>query len=167
MPATSSEPAKLTDTVTSEPETGSQASTMQSDGQKSPSSVLPSSQVSGATMSPLPQPLTLQLLSQPSPFAVLPSSHSSSGVTVPFPQSVQKFEQPSVGSVLPSSHSSLPSCTSLGKPPAQVTGLPRHAASAAPPLHTSFAPEPPAIDLYAQFWATAQWQFSSPPLVTQ
>jgi hypothetical protein len=42
-----------------------------------------------------------------------------------------------------------------------------HPASAVPFLHTSFAPDPPAISLYAHPSKTEQWQTSSPPLVTQ
>src|SRR4030095_2755424 len=104
---------------------------MQSDGQLSWFSVLPSSQVSLPETLPLPHAGSVQLASQPSMFLVLqkppgqsavvvhvsPSfappeqvsgvSHvSCGGVTVPLPQSVQKPVQPSPSLALPSSHSS-------------------------------------------------------------
>jgi hypothetical protein len=36
-----------------------------------------------------------------------------------------------------------------------------------PVLHTSFAPVPAAIGSYVQPVKSEQWQFSSPPFVTQ
>src|SRR5687768_4301489 len=111
MAETFSDPAKLTSTAKSVPEDGAHVSTMQSAGQKSPSSVLPSSQVSSPTISPLPQPVVRQLASQPSPLTRFASSQVSGAVVVPSPQMVQSFVQPSVGSTLPSSHSSGPSIT--------------------------------------------------------
>ena len=41
------------------------------------------------------------------------------------------------------------------------------AASPVPVLHTSFAPVPPAIDVYTQPVNAEQWQCSSRPFVTQ
>src|SRR4029453_9000550 len=54
--------------------------------QQSPSSVLPSSQVSPAVTTPLPHPVGLQFASQPSPLVGLPSSQASSGASMPSPQ---------------------------------------------------------------------------------
>src|SRR5258705_13353865 len=70
MPATFSEPAKFTDTVKSVPSFGVHASTMQSEGQLSMSSVLPSSQVSAPDTLLLPHAGSVQLASQPTMFLV-------------------------------------------------------------------------------------------------
>src|SRR5262245_1229383 len=78
--------------------------------------LLPSSHISPAVTTPLPQAVTVQLLSQPSPFAPLPSSHTSvRRLTWPSPHvlSLQACRQSSSLFRLPSSHSSSVSTTLL------------------------------------------------------
>src|SRR5262245_23294699 len=90
--------------------------TVQSSLQPSLSVPLPSSHISPAVTTPLPQAVTVQLLSQRSPFAPLPSSHTSvRRLTWPSPHvlSLQACRQSSSLFRLPSSHSSSVSTTLL------------------------------------------------------
>src|SRR5205085_2020582 len=97
--------------------------------QPSPSTVLPSSQVSlfghAAVTIPLPQRVRVQSASHPSPETRFPSSHSSSPdpTALPQPVSVQLASQPSPFVVLPSSHCSPGSIVPL---PQRVTSTKRY-----------------------------------------
>src|SRR5262249_20720565 len=62
------------------------ASKRQAAEQQSPATVFPSSHCSPAVTTPLPQPVSVQLLSQPSPLVWLPSSHASPASVTPLPQ---------------------------------------------------------------------------------
>src|SRR5262245_31315367 len=108
MPATLAEPAKLTVTLRVVPAKVQDAMT-QFDGQLSPFTVLPSSQVS-TPCSRKPSPQTaLWHCAHASALLSLPSSHSSTPVSMkPSPQvaSLHALVQASVLLLLPSSHSS-------------------------------------------------------------
>src|SRR5690242_1964880 len=76
--------------------------------QPSPPIVLPSSQVSPDSMTPLPQTFGSHAFEQPSPSRMLPSSHCSPAWTTPSPHRAtwQATVQSSSFEKLPSSHAS-------------------------------------------------------------
>jgi len=75
---------------------------------------------------------------------------------------VQNFVQPFPSFASPSSHCSPGSSVSFGAPPTQRVVIPSQAGSALPPLQTSLAPVPPAIDFHAQLLSSEQKVLSKP-----